>query len=571
MQEIVLLVGVVVAMLLGVGLVWKTWARTAGMGLVGKIFARGALILLLVLPVLAIVLSSIAIFEMRDAGAPQIGSDVKPKSAGRPSDEGPPLEPDVLPRYAEPGDDEGEPVGEAEEPGLPGDTDGMGAPMPEPAPEPAPAPTPAPAPAAPRPAPPPSPITPPSLDPSGGAGSGGAGVPEAPPMTSPDDRSDGATRGLGGEEEPDEVVEEEQPAGGSPPPPPPPPAASAEQWDVVPVFYGTDRARVDTPTRIDYGDARGRRLELGQALVTVPKSHTEPQIERPWSFRIPFTGIEIGQSEDPKDHFTMKEISALSEADFLARVGARLSASSRYEKHALVFVHGFNTTFDFAVYRTAQMSYDLKFDGAAFTYSWPSGGGVLNYTYDRESSGQSQPFLKDFLKLVLEKSGAKAVSIVAHSMGNQLVLPVLKDLRAAKPEGVVFHEIILAAPDVDRDNFENIAKEIQGLAKGVTLYASKNDKALAISRNVNGGVARAGDVPAEGPLVLGGVDTIDVTQVSTDSLGLNHSGYAENNDLLADVRVVIQQGIRPPEKRLPSTKVLTSPKGTYWELVPAGP
>jgi esterase/lipase superfamily enzyme len=383
-----------------------------------------------------------------------------------------------------------------------------------------------------------------------------SGEPQELQSAAPKEEEHAGTRGLGDDEAPVEAGQ-------------PPAAAEGEAWDVVPVLYGTDRARLENPKRLDYGDERGRRLELGRALVTVPKSHTVPQIERPWTMRIPLVGVEIGESEDPKEHFTMKELTFLTEAEFLAEAGARLAASSRYKKHALVFVHGFNTTFDFAIYRTAQIAYDLKFDGVPFAYSWPSGGGILNYTYDRESSGQAEPFLKDFMKIVLERSGAEAVSLVAHSMGNQPVLQVLKDLKAAKPDGVVLNQIILAAPDVDRDNFENIAKEIKGLAKGITLYAAANDKALAISRNVNGGVPRAGDVPETGPLVIEGVDTVDVTRVSTDSLGLNHSGYAENNDLLQDVRVLIETGVRPPEKRIATTKVVEGAKGMYWEFEPA--
>ncbi len=109
------------------------------------------------------------------------------------------------------------------------------------------------------------------------------------------------------------------------------------------------------------------------------------------------------------------------------------------------------------------------------------------------------------MKLVVEKSGAKSVSIIAHSMGNQPTLQVLRDLkRDSDAAGIKISQIILAAPDVDRDNFENIAKEIQGLASGVTLYAASNDRALRVSRNFYGGIPRAGDVPDGGPLVVFG-------------------------------------------------------------------
>jgi esterase/lipase superfamily enzyme len=367
------------------------------------------------------------------------------------------------------------------------------------------------------------------------------------------------------------------PVGSGAPPPAgsPPPASGGEEakaapgdWDVVPVYYGTDRTQTPNEKRLDYGSERGRRLELGRALVTVPKAHKVPSIERPWAIRM-FNVTLYEEAEDPNRHFTMDEIKALSEEEFLTLVKERLAASARYKDHAFIFVHGYNTSFDYAIYRTAQISYDLKFDGAAFAYSWPSGGGLASYTYDRESSGQSEPYLKQFMELVINKTGAKSVSIIAHSMGNQPTLQVLKDLRRSKPDGVQISQIILAAPDVDRDNFENIAADIQGLANGVTLYAAGNDKALRVSRNFYGGIPRAGDVPTTGPLVLPGVDTIDASAASMDSLGLNHSGYAENNAILQDIAALIATGTRPPKLRTPLLEEVPTDRGAYWRY-PAG-
>jgi esterase/lipase superfamily enzyme len=155
-------------------------------------------------------------------------------------------------------------------------------------------------------------------------------------------------------------------------------------------------------------------------------------------------------------------------------------------------------------------------------------------------------------------------------MGNLALLDVLKELAAAKVSGVALDQLILAAPDVDRDAFENMAKSIRGLAHGVTLYAAANDRALDVSRRFYGGIPRAGDVPEGGPLVLDGIDTIDVTAASMDSLSLHHSGYAESNALLSDIGLVIQTGERPPDRRTPILERLTATKGgSYWRY-PSG-
>ena len=356
------------------------------------------------------------------------------------------------------------------------------------------------------------------------------------------------------------------PAGRSAQPEPRTAATSSdvEDFQVVPVFYGTDRQEEPNSERAAYNSERGRRLALGRALVTVPKTHEVPQIERPWTLRIPYFNVVLYQEdEDPQRHFTLQEVKNLSPEDFLQLVRQRLGSSSRFKDHALVFVHGYNTAFDSALYRTAQIAYDLKFDGAAFAYSWPSGGAVASYTYDRESAGAARPYMRQFLDLVVKETGAKAISIIAHSMGNQPLLEVLKDMRSSTPDGVVIDQMVLAAPDVDADNFTNLAAKIEGFARGVTLYAASNDRALTISRNFWQN-PRAGDVPAGGPLIVSGVDTIDITAASTDVFAINHSGYAEHNELLQDIGRLIQEGLRPPDARLPSLKRVTTDRGDYW-------
>jgi len=393
----------------------------------------------------------------------------------------------------------------------------------------------------------------------------GGGPDRAPQVSSPlqDELLREAERDVRRQVRPSDRLEDA--AGGAAPPPPTTAKADEDTaWNLVPVFFGTDRQEQADPKRLQFNSERGRRLELGRAMVTVPKSHEVPNIERPWVVKIPYFDVTIyEEAEDPEKHFTMQEIKKLPEAEFLRLARERIAASNRYKDHAVVFVHGYNTSFDHAVYRTAQIAYDLNFDGTAFLYSWPSGGAVASYTYDRESAQASQPYLRQFLDLVVKQTGAKSVSIIAHSMGNQPLLDVLKDMRSDGSQAVAINEVIFAAPDVDADNFANVAQRIEGVAKGVTLYAASNDRALIVSRNFWRN-PRAGDVPAAGPLIVPGIETIDVTAASTDSFALNHSGYAENNDLLQDIGKLILSGLRPPDERLQALKRTSSPRGDFW-------
>lgn len=347
------------------------------------------------------------------------------------------------------------------------------------------------------------------------------------------------------------------------------PADGSKGYDVVPVFFGTDRAVEPDPKRLQFSAERGLKLTIGRAMITVPEAHKVPNVERPWAIEIPYFKVKVfEQTEDPKQHFTVQDIGALSNEQMLAFVKERLAKSASFKNHAFVFVHGFNTSFDAALYRTAQIAYDMKFDGVPFVYSWPSGGKVASYTYDRGSVEQAEPHLAAFLDLVLKQSGAKSISLIAHSMGNELLLRVLERMRGAAPKDVQISQVILAAPDVDRDKFNNIAREVASFAKGVTLYAASNDKALNYSARFWGGVPRAGDVPKEGPLVIPGVDTIDCTAVSTESFAINHSGYAEKRVLLDDIAALIKDGTRPPDKRLPALVKVDTQNGAFWRYSP---
>jgi hypothetical protein len=70
-------------------------------------------------------------------------------------------------------------------------------------------------------------------------------------------------------------------------------------------------------------------------------------------------------------------------------------------------------------------------------------------------------------------------------------------------------------------------------------------------------------VPNQGPVVVAGVDTIDVTAVSTEVLSLNHSGYAEKSALLTDISLLLKTGVRPPDRRIPILKSMEAAGRPY--------
>jgi esterase/lipase superfamily enzyme len=82
-------------------------------------------------------------------------------------------------------------------------------------------------------------------------------------------------------------------------------------------------------------------------------------------------------------------LSPLPRDEFVRESDAQLAKAVRYRDQVFIFVHGFNTSFDDALYRTAQLAYDMEFDGVPYLFSWPSMASATEYLYDRDSADGS--------------------------------------------------------------------------------------------------------------------------------------------------------------------------------------
>jgi len=351
------------------------------------------------------------------------------------------------------------------------------------------------------------------------------------------------------------------------------PCGSGVECTLVQVFFGTDRQQSNTPTRIDFGGARDTALHLGRAIVTVPRAENRKlgSISRPTWWDRYVIGVPAGG--DPAKHFTIPKDGVTiipSEALFLVAISEHMKEVGEFKEHAFVFVHGANTTFEFALYRTAQIAFDLGSDGrpfgTAFLYSWPSQSGIENYTYDFDSARFTVDHLVTFLTDVAEKTAAKYVHVIAHSMGNWPLMVALEQVARSSKVRSKLSQVILAAPDVDAEEFTKMAKKILPSAKGLTLYVSSSDGAMIASRKVHANAFRAGDVAPTGPVMITGVDTIDVSLVSTDVFSLAHSEYAERRELLNDIALILRKGMRPPNKRTPILQTVRLQGQQYWRF-----
>ncbi len=154
--------------------------------------------------------------------------------------------------------------------------------------------------------------------------------------------------------------------------------------------------------------------------------------------------------------------------------------------------------------------------------------------------------------------------VVAHSLGNFIVVSAL-ERAAIEKAPLTFSELVMAAPDVDRDYFFDKAAIFRSVTKNMTLYASSADKALLASEK-KAWDKKMGYIGPTGPNLYKGVETIDVTAVGDDMFALNHGTATQNRSVLDDLgRIIVEAEHQSPIKRTPTLREMPdSLTVKYW-------
>jgi esterase/lipase superfamily enzyme len=115
------------------------------------------------------------------------------------------------------------------------------------------------------------------------------------------------------------------------------------------------------------------------------------------------------------------------------------------------------------------------------------------------------------------------VDIFAHSMGNWLTLETLRQIAIGGNERTLdrIGQVVLAAPDVDMEVFRTQIGRLGALRSRITLYSSKDDHALQLSRRLFGGKIRAGENTDMAEFEKLGIQAHDLSDVK-GGLGKNH-------------------------------------------------
>ncbi len=209
----------------------------------------------------------------------------------------------------------------------------------------------------------------------------------------------------------------------------------------------------------------------------------------------------------------------------------------------VIFIHGFNVTWESAVGSALALQVALnRTDGAVpaqkvnvVLFSWPSDGMALplvSYKSDRtEASGSGyavgRAFLKlrDFLTSLRDRAtGAplcgQDIHVACHSMGNFVLQNALDRMHDHTPGNALprlFEHVFLCAPDVDDAVLEpgQPLGRVQEIARCVTVYHNRGDKAMYVSDYTKGNPERLGTNGAARPAVLHNkIHQVDCTRVA---------------------------------------------------------
>ncbi|MEP3342536.1 MAG: alpha/beta hydrolase [Hyphomicrobiales bacterium] len=342
------------------------------------------------------------------------------------------------------------------------------------------------------------------------------------------------------------------------------PAASTKGAVKHTIYIATTRAKSDDPQVLFTGEREPLSLNFAKVDVYVPPNHKVGYVERPSS--VP---------PDPRNDFVILEPEIFADkTPFKASLNRDLKTRPRDQREVLLFVHGYNTDLVDAVLRVAQFKHDSGFTGIPVLFTWASRGKTLDYVYDLNSALHARDDLLTTADVVASTK-LSGLNIVAHSMGNLLTVEAMRQdqlLGSFNSSGKI-RTIVLASADIDADVFVKQLQPFPKTARKFYVLISENDKALAFSRRIAGGIDRVGDESGDKLAELG-VKVIDLSKVD-DTSSLIHSKFADSPEIVQLIGRRMNEGdsfVNPPSRsvlqNLPdAARVLVQPSGTGGILV----
>lgn len=232
-------------------------------------------------------------------------------------------------------------------------------------------------------------------------------------------------------------------------------------------------------------------------------------------------------SKDPSRDFVTVGRRLMDKPRFEAEV-AKMAGTG--DRTIAVFVHGYNYSYQEAVFRLAQLSADSDGASVPILFSWPSDGHTAGYLADRDGATYARDDLAALLTSLTSADPGRQVAVIGHSMGAWLVMETLRQLRIKGSNDVLGQlEVVLAAPDIDMDVFRKQVDVLGPMATPLTLLVSPDDRVLAASGRLSGNRLRLGRASLNDPelIALAEQNRMRVMDISAapGSDALNHDRY----------------------------------------------
>jgi esterase/lipase superfamily enzyme len=316
----------------------------------------------------------------------------------------------------------------------------------------------------------------------------------------------------------------------------------------VQAFYATDRNDTGVANVSQkYGHERDI-MTYGIAQVSIPYDHHIGKF------------ILSSFDREQRQQIEYLNLSVLSRNELLNRLSQAVAASE--EKTLLLYVHGYNVTFNEAARGIGQIANDLDFKGCTIFFSWPSQGHVSGYVDDEATILWAEKDLVKLLDDVALHSGSKSIYLMGHSMGTRALTRAFLELIGEKPHlKTRFQSLILTAPDIDAEIFKrDIGPALAESGVRVTLYVSSKDKALQLSKRLHK-FKRAGNAN-DGVIIIHGIETVDASNVNTGVLG--HSYHSDSRTVLSDIYYILKKELKADERF--SLQPVDTAEGRYWKF-----
>jgi len=361
------------------------------------------------------------------------------------------------------------------------------------------------------------------------------------------------------------------------------------------LLFLTDRAPADGSGGSPYSAERSRSIAFGSTVIEFTDGKTlrlgaTTELGRFPAIPYPLIEVPDGKRRAP----AVIEAHTQAKRSLRAEVARRLAIARR--KEIVLFVHGYHVNFEDAALTMGGLCHFLGREFVCGIFTWPAGGdrgALFGYDVDRESSEYAVEDLVKLIRIIAGTPGLERIHFVAHSRGADTLASALAvlsveayALKSSPTREFHIGNVVLVAPDLDGDVavtkifkvFSDPDLPFGGEPEPdaiippspelkLTMYVSRDDKALEWSARLFGSIARLGRIDAtmftpDQIQLIRNLDAVDIIEVrgTTDFFG--HSYFVSNPNVSADIIARLRYGLSPNEPGRPLQQIA----GPFWRV-----